>query len=66
MPSNVISQYEYFAEIETLRIFFNSGSVYDYLRVPPEIFEEFRAYFGKGVYLNKFIKGKFEFRKVQH
>lgn len=64
MPSTVIAQIEYRAPQEILRIVFNSGAVYEYLQVPESVYTAMKQYREKGVYLNKFIKGKYNFRKV--
>lgn len=65
MPSTVIKTYRYFPQEEILRIEYVSGIIYDYLKVPQVVFDEFRSAFSKGVYLNKQIKGKFDFIKVE-
>lgn len=64
MPSSVIRKYYYKPELEILRIIYVSGAVYDYLDVPQEIFDDFRAAFSKGTYLNKNIKPNFRYVKV--
>lgn len=63
MPSTVIKSYHYFSEQQILRIVYISGSVYDYLEVPQMVFDEFRGAFSKGTFLNKHIKGKFNYVK---
>lgn len=63
MPSSVIRKYFYKPELEILRIIYVSGAVYDYLDVPQEVFDEFRAAFSKGTYLNKKIKPFFQIRE---
>lgn len=65
MPSSVIRKYYYKPELEILRIIYVSGAVYDYLEVPQEVFDEFRAAFSKGTYLNKKIKPFFKYEKVR-
>jgi len=65
MPSTVVSQYVYIPESETLRITFVSGTVYDYKKVPEEVYLEMKAAFSKGTFLNENIKGNFEFEKVE-
>ncbi|KMQ67207.1 lysyl-tRNA synthetase [Chryseobacterium sp. FH2] len=65
MPSSVISNYLYFPETEILRIIYQSGAVYDYLKVPQEIFDNFRAVQSKGRFLNYVIKPKFKFKKIE-
>ncbi|MFP3599036.1 KTSC domain-containing protein [Chryseobacterium sp. SIMBA_029] len=37
MPSSVVNQYLYFPDTEILRIIYQSGAVYDYLKVPADI-----------------------------
>lgn len=59
MPSAVIKTYQYFPDSQTLRIYYNSGAVYDYLEVPQEVFNEFRAFTAKGIFLNKHIKNRY-------
>lgn len=65
MPSTVISKYYYKPELQILTIVYVSGMVYDYLDVPQEIFDEFRAAYSKGVYLNKNIKPFFKYNKKE-
>lgn len=64
MPSTVIKSYRYFPQEKILRIEYLSGIIYDYLEVPQQVFDDFRAAFSKGTFLNKEIKGKFAFLKV--
>ncbi len=64
MPSSVVKQYSYYPETEILRIIFQSGSVYDYVKVPQEIFDKFKEAKSKGQFLNAVIKRKFRFRKI--
>lgn len=64
MPSSVIKSYHYFPETETLRIVYVSGTVYDYLDAHQQVFDDFRAAFSKGVFLNRSIKPNYAFRKV--
>ncbi|UOE42013.1 KTSC domain-containing protein [Chryseobacterium suipulveris] len=46
-----------------LTVMFVSGKVYDYFQVPQNVFENFRSSFSKGNFLNRFIKGRFNFQK---
>jgi hypothetical protein len=64
MPSAVIAAYEYDAVSETLTIRYHSGKVYNYLGVPEKIFKEMRATMAKGIWFNRFIKGKYPFEEV--
>ena len=63
MPSSVIKKYFYKLELQILTIVYVSGAVYDYLDVPQEVFDDFRAAFSKGTYLNKNIKPNFRYKK---
>ena len=65
MPSTVISKYYYKPDLQILTIVYVSGMVYDYLDVPQEIFDEFRAAYSKGIYLNKNIKPFFKYNKKE-
>lgn len=64
MPSSVVARYEYHPVSLTLRITYVSGIVYDYLKVPEEVYNAFKASGSKGTYLNKNIKGHFGFKKI--
>jgi hypothetical protein len=64
MPSSVIADMRYLPEKRTLRILFVSGASYDYFNVPPKVFEEMKASTSKGFYLNKYIKGRFKYKKT--
>ncbi len=61
MPSSVIASFTYNEESCTLRVNFLSGNVYEYLHVPAEVFGLMKAAKSKGTFLNKFIKGHFEY-----
>lgn len=65
MPSTVISAAYYNAATSTLRIVYLSGSIYDYLYVPEKVFNAMKKAFSKGSFLNKHIKGYYEFKKVK-
>lgn len=64
MPSSVVAEISYDTVLNTLRIIYVSGSVYDYLKVPEEIFLEMKAARSKGIFLNENIKGNFKFKKI--
>ena len=64
MPSTVISSMKYDPEKEILRVIFLSGAIYDYLNVPQKVYDEMKNAFSKGTFLNRFIKGKYEFEKI--
>jgi hypothetical protein len=64
MPSSVVARMSYDAPSSTLRVVYVSGMVYDYKKVPPEIYEAMKASDSKGSYLNRMIKGHYKFKKV--
>ncbi|MDQ0783438.1 KTSC domain-containing protein [Chryseobacterium sp. W4I1] len=64
MPSSVVNSYIYFPETEILRIIYQSGAVYDYLKVPLSVSEKFREARSKGRFLNTVIKRRFKFVKI--
>lgn len=65
MPSSVISFIRYDAENEILRIGYVSGTIYDYKKVPEKVYLNMKAATSKGTFLNKHIKGKYEFEKIE-
>lgn len=54
----------YNEETQTLRIVYVSGMVYDYKKVPSEVYQAMTAARSKGTFLNRYIKGNFQFEKV--
>ena len=64
MPSSVVAAMKYDPHRSILRIIFVSGIVYDYKNVPEEIYKAMKAASSKGTFLNKQIKGKYEFEKI--
>jgi len=65
MPSSVVARFEYNDTKSTLRVFFVSGSVYDYLKVPKNVYEEMKRSGSKGIFLNLRIKGNYRYRKIK-
>lgn len=55
---------KYDPETQTLSVTYISGSVYNYKNVPVEEYELMKKSGAKGIYLNKNIKGKYAFEKV--
>ncbi|MGV3601594.1 MAG: KTSC domain-containing protein [Dyadobacter fermentans] len=64
MPSTVVEKMIYNEDKQTLRIVYVSGMVYDYKNVPWEVYQAMKTSGSKGTFLNKHIKGNFEFEKV--
>ncbi len=65
MPSTVVAHFHYIKNTHTLRITFVTGMVYDYKNVPEKTYEEMKASFSKGTYFNQYIKGFYEFEKIE-
>jgi hypothetical protein len=64
MPSSVIITAHYDKDTQVLKVIFRSGAVYEYYDVPEEVYLLYMKARSKGTFLNKFIKGNFEFEKV--
>ncbi len=65
MPSSVVSSFFYNPPSSTLRVIFTSGVVYDYKNVPAKVYEAMKKTTSKGKYLNKYIKGHYDFTKIE-
>ncbi|QRR00486.1 KTSC domain-containing protein [Dyadobacter sandarakinus] len=65
MPSSVVAHFSYDEETGTLRIRYVSGMVYDYRKVPLEVYRAMRDAPSKGIFLNTFIKDQYDFEKVE-
>jgi lysyl-tRNA synthetase, class II len=59
-----IKQFSYDSKTQTLTIEFDSGSVYEYFKVPPTVKEDLDNAPSKGQYFNKLIKGKFKYEQL--
>jgi len=64
MPSSVIRDYDYDADIQQLEITFVSGKVYVYSAVPENVFEDFLAARSKGEFFNANIRDAYAYREV--
>lgn len=65
MPSSVIRQFSYDEPPRRLRIMFMSGDIYDYLDVPPMIFEGLGAAASKGRFFAARIRGRYAFERIR-
>ncbi|MBS1665259.1 MAG: KTSC domain-containing protein [Bacteroidetes bacterium] len=65
MPSSVVLHMSYDADLRRLRIVYVSGNVYDYLDVPPSVYDAMKTSGSKGTFLNTKIKGQYKFQKVK-
>jgi len=66
MPSTVIDTFTYDPETSTLRVNFRSGYSYIYKDVPEQVYTDMKLSGAKGIFLNRNIKGKYEFEKVSN
>jgi hypothetical protein len=65
MPSSVVATIKYDSTKSILRVIFLSGAVYDYKKVPENIYNEMKTSSSKGEFLNKNIKPNYEFEKIK-
>lgn len=65
MPSSVVATIRYDEKTSKLRIIFQSGSIYDYLKVPAKVYNEMKKASSKGEFLNKEIKPNYDFEKIR-
>ena len=65
MPSSVVAHFTYNAGTHILRVYFISGAVYDYLKIPENTFLEMKEAASKGEYLNTHIKPVYKYKKVR-
>jgi hypothetical protein len=49
---------------KTLRVIFLSGAIYDYKEVPERVYENMKAAPSKGIFLNREIKGRYDFEQI--
>jgi hypothetical protein len=64
MPSSVIHHFSYNAKNASLKITFQSGSVYVYKDVPKKVFRALTIAGSKGRYFNSFIKNVYLFEQL--
>lgn len=62
--SSNISGYHYNIENMKLTIKFNSGAMYSYFNITPDIVQGFADAESKGKYFNKVIKNNYTYEKV--
>ena len=65
MPSSVVAAIRYDADSSRLRVIYISGNIYDYKKVPEEVYNKMKAASSKGEFLNKEIKPNYEFEKIR-
>ena len=65
MPSSVVAAIDYNFETATLRIVYQTGTVYHYKAVEAAVYEGMKAAKSKGTFLNRYILGRYEYEKVK-
>ena len=66
MPSSVVAAIHYNAETKILKVIYVSGKIYNYRHVPEKIYKAMKSSGSKGTYLNKYIKGIYDFDKDEN
>ena len=64
MPSSVVARFSYDADSQVLKVIFVSGLVYEYQHVPESVYDAMKRSRSKGSFLNRKIKGVYDFIKV--
>jgi hypothetical protein len=64
MPSSVIKDFGYDAELSQLTVTFVTGRTYRYFLVPADCAAGLEAAPSKGAFFNKYIRDKYPFREV--
>jgi hypothetical protein len=65
MPSQVIRDFSYDEDTQTLFITFTSGELYAYLQVPAVVVERLRAAGSRGRFFAYNIRDRYAYRKMQ-
>ena len=65
MPSSVVAAIRYDEKTSKLRVIFQSGNIYDYIKVPEEVYNNMKKASSKGEFLNKEIKPNYDFEKIR-
>jgi len=55
----------YNANNRTMRIEFKQNAFYDYMDVPPEVFQQIMSAQSKGTFFHSAVKGKYDFLKIE-
>ena len=65
MPSTVIRRFSYDEPERELHVTFQSGDLYDYFEVPPEVPKRWKAATSKGEFFSEHIRGRYPYRLVE-
>jgi len=64
MPSTAIEWAQW--KDNVLSVKYRGGDRYDYLDVPEQVYQEYKATMSKGQFINFVVKPKYRFRKHTH
>jgi hypothetical protein len=64
VDSACITSASFVAETSVLQLEFRNGLSYEYFGVPADLFSALLASPSKGSFISRFIRGKFEFRRL--
>jgi hypothetical protein len=64
LDSSSIRAAGYDSATRTLRLRYAGGRTYDYLGVPPDVFDDFLAASSKGQFVNWNVKPHYSFRQI--
>jgi hypothetical protein len=62
LQSSVLAAAEYFPQLRTLDILFNTGEVYRYLKIPMSLYQGLLEADSKGTFFNAHIRNQFSFQ----
>ena len=66
VDSRLLNWLEYNEVERRLRLGLRSEEVYDFLQVPPEVYQRLLATDSKGRYFNEHIRNRFPYRRLRH
>ena len=66
VASSSLASVGFSPEHDVLQIEFRNGLVYEYFGVPQGLHEQLLAADSKGAFLNRFVRNRFPFRRVDH
>jgi hypothetical protein len=63
--SSNLASFGYLVRSKTLEIRFNNGSVYQYMDVPRDVYEELQASESKGKFFHSHIRNSYAYKKTK-
>ncbi len=62
--SSTVDSVDYDPHQQRMRVLFKSGELYEYDKVPPDMYNAMLGAESVGKFLHKYVKGKHQFRKI--